>query len=94
MTNRNRGQAPAPESVPPLMPMPPTAAESREAAGVRVDEEGHRWRTIVPPAPEVYLVVMDGGGIFGAWLDAGRALEAAQAIKGVVCTVPVTADFR
>jgi hypothetical protein len=44
--------------------------------------------------PEVYLVVMDRGGIFGAWFDSGRALEAARNIKGVVCTVPIATDFR
>jgi hypothetical protein len=31
---RKRGQAPAPESVPPLTSMPPTARESAKAAGV------------------------------------------------------------
>jgi hypothetical protein len=40
-------------------------------------------------APHAYLVVMDRGGIFGAYLEAALALEIAQNIDGVVCTVPV-----
>lgn len=39
-------------------------------------------------------MIMDRGGIFGAELDASRALEAARNIGGVVCTLPITADFR
>lgn len=42
----------------------------------------------------LYIVVMDRGGIFGAWFDEARATEAAQNIGGVVCEVPITADFR
>lgn len=47
-----------------------------------------------PPAPEVYLVIMDRGGIFGAYFDAMLALNVAQSIEGVVVTVPIAADFR
>jgi hypothetical protein len=48
----------------------------------------------IPPAPEAYLVIMDRGGMFGVWFDSSRALEAARNIGGVVCTVPIAADFR
>ncbi len=46
------------------------------------------------PLPTVYLVVMDRGGIFGAFLDDKRAMEAAEAIEGVVAPVPAIADYR
>ena len=71
----------APESVPPMMAMPPTATESRVAVST-------------PPGMPVYIVVMDRGGIFGAWLEGARAIEAARNIEGVVCSVPIMADFR
>lgn len=42
----------------------------------------------------VYLVVMDRGGIFGAYLERDRAEETARAIEAVVAEVPVIADYR
>jgi len=42
----------------------------------------------------VYFVVMDRGGLFGAWLEQERAEQAAQAIGAVVASVPVLADYR
>lgn len=42
----------------------------------------------------VYLVVMDRGGLFGAYLEQERAEQAAQAIGAVVAAVPVLADYR
>jgi hypothetical protein len=77
-----------PAGKPPMSSLPPAAAEGR--AG----EDGPRKRVIIPPAPEVYLVIQDRGGIFGAYLDAYRAMEAARNIGGVVCTLPIAADFR
>jgi len=43
---------------------------------------------------KVHLVVMDSGGIFGAFLDAERASEAARNIEGVVAVLPVAEDYR
>ena len=51
-------------------------------------------RTDAPVPPQVHLVVMDTGGIFGAYLDGALAMRIAQEIEGVVCAIPVTADFR
>jgi hypothetical protein len=42
----------------------------------------------------VYLVVMDVGGLFGVWHDHERASDAASAIKGVVCQLPILEDYR
>lgn len=68
---------------PPPESVPPLASMPPTAAESRI-----------PPVPEVYLVVMDRGGIFGAYFDAMLALNVAQSIEGVVCTIPLTADFR
>lgn len=49
------------------------------------------WPTVTV---KVHLVVMDSGGIFGAFLDAERASEAARNIEGVVAVLPVAEDYR
>lgn len=41
------------------------------------------WRRTAT-AVSVYLVVLDRGGLFGAWLDQDRAHQAARAVEGVV----------
>jgi hypothetical protein len=48
----------------------------------------------VTTSPAVWLVAMDRGGIFGAWLDEDRATEAARAIEGVMVRLPIAADYR
>lgn len=42
----------------------------------------------------VYLVVMDRGGLFGAFLDFDRAREAARNINGVLVALPIAEDYR
>lgn len=42
----------------------------------------------------VYLVVMDRGGVFGAYFSPYSAEETAEAIQGVVVALPVLQDFR
>jgi len=42
----------------------------------------------------VYLVVLDRGGLFGAYLDRERAHEAARHTHSVVVALPVEADYR
>lgn len=45
----------------------------------------------------VWLVVMDRGGLFGAWVGDGaedRAREAAKATGSVLVRLPVTEDYR
>lgn len=42
----------------------------------------------------VYLVVMDRGGLFGAYLKREPAERSAEAIEGVVAAVPMLADYR
>lgn len=42
----------------------------------------------------VYLVVMDRGGVFGAYLDFDRAREAASNIRGVLVILPIIEDYR
>jgi hypothetical protein len=43
---------------------------------------------------KAYLVVMDRGGLFGAYLEHESADKAAQAIGAVVVTAPIIADYR
>lgn len=47
-----------------------------------------------PDLGNAYLVIMDRGGVFGAYLSEDKAIEQATAIDGVVVEVPVVADFR
>jgi hypothetical protein len=51
-----------------------------------------------PPLPRevefVYGVVMDEGGLFGIYVELTRAMNAARAINGIVCPLPVLADYR
>jgi hypothetical protein len=42
----------------------------------------------------VYLVIMDRGGIFGAYLDGDRAHQAAKSTASVVVELPISADYR
>jgi len=42
----------------------------------------------------VYLVVQQRGGIFGAYLDGESADQAAQAIGGVIVSLPILLDYR
>lgn len=42
----------------------------------------------------VYLVVLDRGGLFGAYVDQGVADRAARAAGALVAAVPVIADYR
>lgn len=51
-------------------------------------------RYFVDEEKNVYLVVMDRGGLFGAYLQRERAEESAKAIEAVVAAVPVLADYR
>ena len=44
--------------------------------------------------PVVYLVMMDRGGLFGIYDNYHQATGAAQAIKGVVCELPILEDYR
>lgn len=62
-------------------------ARSRAASNHKLDSMDNN-------AGEVYLVVLDRGGIFGAWCDQERALGAARDVEGVVCALPILADFR
>lgn len=41
-----------------------------------------------------YLVLLDQGGIFGAYTDEEAARKRAQAIEGVVLAAPIIADYR
>lgn len=44
---------------------------------------------------KVFLVVMERGGIFGAYVDSEELATArAEAIEGVVVALPIAADFR
>lgn len=43
---------------------------------------------------KAYLVVMDRGGLFGAYLERESADKTAQAIGAVVVAVPIVADYR
>lgn len=42
----------------------------------------------------IYLVVMDRGGLFGAYLERAHAEKTAKAIEAVVAAVPILVDFR
>ena len=42
----------------------------------------------------VHLVIMDRSGLFGCFFDEDLAHQTAQAIGGVIATVPVVADYR
>lgn len=42
----------------------------------------------------IYLVVLDIGGLYGAYMDGAFADRMARAVDGVVCAVPVIADYR
>lgn len=45
--------------------------------------------------PFIHLVVgPDRSGLFGAWVDEEAARQQAEAVGGVVASVPVSADFR
>lgn len=44
--------------------------------------------------PAVHLVIIQPGGLFGAYLDEERAHEAARNVEGVVAAVPITGDYR
>lgn len=52
---------------------------------------GHRGGVEIT---HVQLVIMNHGGLFGAMFDEVMARETAQAIGGVVVSVPITADYR
>lgn len=41
-----------------------------------------------------YLVVIDRGGIIGAYLDKAIATERARQVDGVVVEVPIVVDYR
>jgi len=41
-----------------------------------------------------YMVLMDGGQIFGVWFDEADANDRAYNIQGVVAPIPVLRDFR
>jgi hypothetical protein len=43
---------------------------------------------------QVYLVMMDVGGLFGVYYEHDRATSTAQAIKGTVAAVPILEDYR
>lgn len=43
---------------------------------------------------DIYLVVMDTGGLFGTYLDRDRAFRNAESIGGVVAALPIAADYR
>lgn len=43
---------------------------------------------------DLFLVVMDRGGIYGAYFDQSRADLMARSIEGVVAKVPIVADHR
>lgn len=45
-------------------------------------------------AGTVYLVVMDRGGLFGAYFNEHRAGEVAESIQGAVAALPLTEDHR
>ena len=42
----------------------------------------------------LYVVAVEPGGLWGAWLDKTFAHETARSIGGVVVELPVTADYR
>lgn len=72
-----------------------TAARLRElgrpdAADILDDDP----RPVLPPAGVVYLVVQEGGGLAGAYLDADRAARIAEATGAVIAAAPVIADYR
>ena len=51
--------------------------------------------SITANSPEaVYLIILDQGGLFGAYLDAKLAIRKARAVKGVVAVLPIVGDFR
>lgn len=55
--------------------------------------------TAVTPPGCIYLVVVDhspigNGVLWNAYIDESKAVRAAQALSGVVATVPITHDFR
>lgn len=43
---------------------------------------------------QVFLVIVEGVGLFGAYLDEDVARKRAKASEGVVAAVPVLADYR
>jgi hypothetical protein len=50
--------------------------------------------TVAETRAEAYLVVIDSSGLFAVYFDALMASAVARELKGVVCAVPITADFR
>lgn len=42
----------------------------------------------------VYLVVMDRGGLFGAYFNEHAADEVAESIQGAVAALPILVDHR
>lgn len=42
----------------------------------------------------VYMVVMDGGGLFGIYDSYKTATSVAESIEGVVIALPILVDFR
>lgn len=42
----------------------------------------------------IYLVVVQPGGLFGAYLDEHRAHREAAAVAGVVAEVPIAWSYR
>lgn len=47
-----------------------------------------------PQRLPVWLVAMPQGGLFGVYLDRGRADQAARNIQGVLVQLPTVADYR
>lgn len=42
----------------------------------------------------IFLVVLDPGGLHGAYLDRDLAHRVAEAVEGVVAELPVASDYR
>jgi hypothetical protein len=44
--------------------------------------------------PQVYLVLMPEGNLFGVLYDLARSREVAKAIAGAIIAVPILEDYR
>lgn len=59
------------------------------------DEARRRPLMVMPEAPApLFVVVVENGALLGTYLDEERAREFAKNVHGLLCSMPIIADYR